>query len=199
MARRNLKPEDRTLDDLTPKELAYCHHYTALGADTCGHQEKAAVAAGYPKRSARNAGWRLMKRPVVRAYIQKIHREAMDKHSISPEGVLFKTESLRLKAEDRGDLVTAARCVEMQGRFLGMFDIRVQLELDNTPKLEGEKRAQAQRIAAAINQMRVMSPSEPAQLPPCLPPDSETIEARFEDTQEEEPQTQDAGEGWQED
>jgi len=113
-------------DHLTEKEENFCKFYTAIGSESCGNGAKAAEAALYS--CPRNAAWRLLKRPLVKARIAEIHKELMDRCMVSAEGVLLKLEHVRVLAVQKGDLATAKSCIELEGKFLGLFTERLRIE-----------------------------------------------------------------------
>ena len=125
-------------------EENFCHAYTAIGEDTCGNGTQAAKAALYS--SPGNAAWKLLKRPKIRERIHQIHKERMDRHMITPEGVLFKLEHLRIKAENKGDLVTSKGCVELQGKYLSMFSDRIVGDFQQHERLDQMIETEAQLI-----------------------------------------------------
>jgi len=118
---------ERTTDSLNDKELSFCEHYVALGEPTCGNATASARAAGYAEKHAGNAAWKLMQRPVIREKIQELHKARMDKNLINPERVLHDLEHTRILALAKADLAVAARCSELQGKYLAMFTDRQQL------------------------------------------------------------------------
>ena len=62
------------LPDLKPQYLLFANEYLK-----CFNETKAAVAAGFAETSARNQGYRLMKRDDVRAYIRaRLSQSAME-------------------------------------------------------------------------------------------------------------------------
>lgn len=152
--------KQRTPDHLTAREERFCQYYTAIGTDTASHATKAAEAAGY--RTPHNAGWRLLQRPAVRERIHQIHQERMDKHLLTPEHVLMKTEHLRIRAEEKGDLATAARCVELQGKHLAMFSDHVQVDIsERVTVLASISVTERPLLEAAISdRLRIMGESQ---------------------------------------
>ena len=131
------------VEKLNPKELAFVQYYTALGEKTCGNATQAALQAGYSEESAYNAGWKLLQRPVVRQEIQKLCKERFEKIGLNTDKVLLDLEHDKLLARAKGDISSAIRADELQGKFLSMFSDRTefvapdfQRELDETERLE---------------------------------------------------------------
>ena len=60
---------------LTPRQDAFCNHYTTVGADTYSNGTKAALAAGYAETSAHVTATKLLKQEAIRNRINEIQAE----------------------------------------------------------------------------------------------------------------------------
>jgi hypothetical protein len=100
---------------LTPREEQFCVAFGDPESVTYGRSEKSAAAAGYVQ--PRSAAWKLRRRPKIQARLAEFQAAA----SAAAGRVLSDLEHTRLLALDKGDLATAARCSELQGKHLAMW------------------------------------------------------------------------------
>lgn len=140
----------RDIEDLSPKEVAYCEFFTALGEDTCSHQQRSCIAAGYAEKSASVQAWKLMQRPAIRAKIAELHAKRMHKHLINPERILFDIEHIRIKALEKDDLSTALRALEDFGKYFSMFTEQLVVITEEQRKLSEKDKEQARKMAALL-------------------------------------------------
>jgi len=140
--------EQRTKEDLTPQELAFCEFYTALGEPTCGNGTQSALAADYSEKSPHTQAWKLLQRQAIKEKIREIHDELMAKHNLNPSRILYDLEHVRLRALAKGDLAVAARCSELQGKHLTMFSDKfiVGDQFEQERKLTEAEEAEARRF-----------------------------------------------------
>jgi len=140
---------------LSPKELAWCEAFGNPESETFGHARKSAEAVGYSQ--AHNAGWKLRRRPRIiqkLAEFEKVVRVQIGK-------VLTDLEFTRLAALTKGDLATAARCSELQGKHLAMFTDAVFVDDSATVERYDARIAEdARRITAILCQQRAAAPLE---------------------------------------
>ncbi|MBN2183154.1 MAG: terminase small subunit [Sedimentisphaerales bacterium] len=111
-------------ETLTPKEESFCLLYTEIGSETFCHGTLSAERAGYAKAGARTQAWKLLRIPKIRERIAEIHSENMSLSHINVHSQLAKLENLRQNAEEKGDLSSAIRAVELTGKYLQMFNDR---------------------------------------------------------------------------
>ena len=116
-----MKTEIEKTKKLTPKEESFCIYYTSIGADTFCHGTLSAERAGYAKASARTAAWKLLRVPKIRSRIMEIHAENMSRNFISIDKVLNDLEHDKALARAKGDISSAIRADELQGKYLSMF------------------------------------------------------------------------------
>jgi phage terminase small subunit len=119
--------------ELSPREEAFATAYTSIGSPAYSNATAAAAEAGYAEASARTQGWKLLQRPDVRRRIAEIHRQNMSRNYLTVDKVLSDLEHLRRKSEEKGDISTATRCVELQGKYLVMFSDRHTFETSEQP------------------------------------------------------------------
>lgn len=139
---------ERTKEDLSPQELAFCEFYTALGEPTCGNGTQSALKSGYSEKGAHTTAWKLLQRPAIKEKIREIHDELMAKHNLNPSRILYDLEHTRLRALDKGDLSVAARCSELQGKHLTMFSDKYVVDDPAMRELTEAEEAEARKIAA---------------------------------------------------
>ncbi len=97
-----------------PRHEAFCQHFVLLG-----NAAYAAIDAGYARPSARNQGYRLMRRPSIRARIAEIRRVLARAYCLDAEVLLGKLEAVYQRANEHHFFHAAARCVELQARIAG--------------------------------------------------------------------------------
>ena len=97
-----------------PRHEAFCQHFVLLG-----NAAYAAIDAGYARPSSRNQGYRLMRRPAIRARIAEIRRVLARAYCLDAEVLLGKLEAVYQRANERHYFHAAARCVELQARIAG--------------------------------------------------------------------------------
>lgn len=146
---------------LTPSEALFVSAFADVESEFFGRATLSAEKAGYA--SPRDSAWKLRRRPRIAAAIaemEKLVRVQIGK-------VLSDLEFTRLAALAKGDLATAARCSELQGKHIGMFYERSVLTLDDT-QLERYDQRRAEQAAAItsvlIMQQVLQGPLQPAAL-----------------------------------
>jgi len=137
---------------LNPRVDAFCVHYTTIGEPTFAHAAKSAIEAGYSELSARNTATDLLKKPQVQQRIRELHAANMVRYNVTGDKVLADLEHDKLLARQKGDIASAIRADELQGKWLAMFvdrqmvDEPVQRELDAQ---ETEEAAELARLRLA--------------------------------------------------
>jgi hypothetical protein len=141
--------EIEKIETLTPQQETFCVFYTNIGTETFCHGTLSAEQAEYAKASCRTTAWKLLRTPKIRERIAEIHHENMSRNLINVDSQLAKLEHLRRKAEERGDLSSAIRAVELVGKYLSMFsDKHVIVTEQPQHEIDPEKAAV---IDAALN------------------------------------------------
>lgn len=154
----SVAPDDGDLEapsGLTKLEEAFCEAFSLLESPSYGKVTESAAAAGF--QAARNAGWRVMRRPRVRARITQLQQGAR----AATEKVLSDLEHTRLASMEKGDLATAARCSQLQGQALGLFYERNLLTVEPSREYDERAAVDARRITTFL----LMTPPDPALLP----------------------------------
>jgi len=82
---------------------------------------RAAVRAGYARRSARQQASRLLAYPHVRAAIQEGQERLAKRARLSARNVLDRLAEIRDAAAAKGQYAVALRAEELRGRHIGMF------------------------------------------------------------------------------
>jgi hypothetical protein len=111
---------------------------------------------GYKPLYAERGGLRLFDNVCVKAEIARMQALTAIKSGITAEKIQLGLEALRLKAEAKGDLSTAARCYELLGKSIAMFTDNInQTDVVRQAELNAEQEAEVQRIATIrLAQMR---------------------------------------------
>jgi len=141
-----MKTKKTNIDDLSPKELAFCQFYTQIGESCCGNAKLSAVQSGYSEPSAAVIGWELLQRPVIRARIAEICKERFDKLNYGPEKVLNDLEDTRVRANAAGQYGVAKECSVAQGKYLLMFGDFIVTEMPGR-ELDEQEAAEAVELA----------------------------------------------------
>ena len=115
-------PRDSAAEPLPPRQEAFCHYFVLWG-----NASVAAKEAGYAYRSARNQGYRLGRRPAIRARIAALRRGLARAYGLDAEVLVGKLEALYQRAVDDHHFHAAARAVELQARMAGYVEGRFKV------------------------------------------------------------------------
>ena len=109
---------------LTDKQTAFVREYLVdLNAT------QAAIRAGYSERTASRIGPQLLGKTCVREAIEKAQAKRARRVEVKAEDVLRGVIEVTTQARDSGDLKTALKGYELQGKHLGMWTERVKQEV----------------------------------------------------------------------
>ena len=109
---------------LTDKQTAFVREYLVdLNAT------QAAIRAGYSERTASRIGPQLLGKTCVREAIEKAQAKRARRVEIKAEDVLRGVIEVTTQARDSGDLKTALKGYELQGKHLGMWTEKVKQEV----------------------------------------------------------------------
>ncbi len=97
---------------LKPRQERFCRRFAEFGCAAT-----AARAAGYAPRSAKVAGYRLLRHPRVAARIAAIEAEIARLHSRGDEVLVGKLENVYRRAVTDHDFHAAARAVGLQAQI----------------------------------------------------------------------------------
>jgi len=151
---------------LSPREEAFCRFFGDPESLHYGRPTKAAVAAGYPEKSAWNTAWKLRRRPKIQARLAEFQAAA----TAAAGKVLSDLEHERLLALEKGDVASAIRASELAGKHLGLFFERNVLTVAVPREYDARAALDARRITAFL----LMNPPDPALLAPPVPVAAET-------------------------
>ena len=132
---------------LNPKVDAFCVFYTTIGEPTFAHAAKSAIAAGYSEASARNTATDLLKKPDVQQRIRELHTANMQRNMITVDKVLADLEHDKLIAREKGDIASAIRADELQGKYLALFTDRQEISEPARRELDAAEEADARDYA----------------------------------------------------
>ena len=119
-----LQEDHSTVRRLTDKQAAFVREYLIdLNAT------QAAIRAGYSARTADKIGPELMGKTRVRDAIDKALSKRAHRVDIRAEDVLRGVVEVTIQARESGDLKTALKGYELQGKHLGLFSDRVKAEI----------------------------------------------------------------------
>jgi phage terminase small subunit len=92
---------------LTPKQESFCVHYVSIGTPTFGNATRAAIAAGYSRRSARSIGSENLTRPDICSAI----RNHLNNANINRKRIMQEMAETALTADiaDFEDLLTGKK------------------------------------------------------------------------------------------
>jgi hypothetical protein len=108
---------------LTPKQTRFAEEYLVdLNAT------QAAIRAGFSKATARQKGHQLLKHPAIWAEIAARRAEIARTTEVTQEAVLTKLEEAFQAAMKDKQYSAAVRAAELQGKHIGIFIDRTQLE-----------------------------------------------------------------------
>ncbi len=113
------KPQEKPLN---PRHEAFCQYFV-LG----GNATYAARAAGYAPKSCNNQGYRLMRRPRIRARVAAIRSELARAYGLDAHVLLGKLEALYQRAIEDHHFHAGVRAVEAQARIAGHMAGRAAL------------------------------------------------------------------------
>lgn len=110
------------MENLNNKQSQFVKEYVI---DFNGKQ--AAIRAGYSARSAEVTASRLLSNAKVKAAVEKEMAKLAERTEITQDKVLRDIEELRMQAKGEKQLNVAARCSELQGKYLKMFTDNVHV------------------------------------------------------------------------
>lgn len=109
---------------LTDKQAAFVREYLVdLNAT------QAAIRAGYSERTAYSVGQRLLKNVEIQRAVAAAQAKRARRVEIKAEDVLRGVIEVTTQARDSGDLKTALKGYELQGKHLGMWTEKVKQEV----------------------------------------------------------------------
>ena len=111
---------------LTKKKKAFVEEYLKDYNGTA-----AAIRAGYAEKSAAQQASRLLREPEVLAYRDELVAAEVKAIGVSKESLLRKSEQLYRNFVDADDSRGAAKALELQGKLIGAFSEKREIEGDN--------------------------------------------------------------------
>lgn len=127
-------------NQLTPKQMAFCKWYVSGLCNFNG--VCAARKAGYKGNDATLAviASENLRKPNVAAEIKRRKAKALSGANVTVENTLRKLTVIGEKALDAGQFAPAARCAELEGKYLKMWTDRIEhvQDVENMPLEELE-------------------------------------------------------------
>jgi phage terminase small subunit len=104
---------------LTPRKEQFCQRFIE-----CANATRAARAAGYSQRSARNTAYRLMRDVRVVERIAELHADTARAHCRGIEILLSKLEAVYRRSFEDHQYAVATRAIELQAKLAGFASTR---------------------------------------------------------------------------
>lgn len=112
------------MQKLSAKQEQFCREYLVdLNAT------QAAIRAGYSAKTAQEQASRLLSNVIVVERVAELKQERANKVARTAQDVLNDIIAVTTQAHEEGDLKTALKGLELQGKHLGMFTDRIQQEV----------------------------------------------------------------------
>lgn len=119
---------------LSPKQAAFVAEYLIdLNAT------QAAIRAGYSAKTANEQASRLLANVSVSQAVAEAQAKRAKKVERAALDVLMDIQSLTREARETGDLKTALKGLELEGRHIGMFRDKVETEVSGGVVLTWQK------------------------------------------------------------
>lgn len=122
------------MQKLSPKQERFAREYLLdLNAT------QAAIRAGYSPKTAQEQASRLLSNVMVAARVAELKAKRAEKADRTAQDVLNDIIAVTAQARDEGDLKTALKGLELQGKHLGMFTDKIQTEHSGGISITWEK------------------------------------------------------------
>lgn len=122
------------MQKLSAKQEQFCREYLVdLNAT------QAAIRAGYSAKTAQEQASRLLSNAMVAARVAELKAKRAEKADRTAQDVLNDIIAVTAQARDEGDLKTALKGLELQGKHLGMFTDKLQTEHSGGINITWEK------------------------------------------------------------
>jgi hypothetical protein len=132
---------------LDPREETFCSCYVAIGELTFSHKKLSAEAAGFAEPSAANQATKLLRRPDIQERIRELHAANMQRNMITVDKVLADLEHDKLMAREKGDIASAIRADELQGKYLALFVDRTEFDEPARRELDAKEQEEVIELA----------------------------------------------------
>ena len=140
--------------------------YTDMGGDTFSNALTSAKKAGYSADTATSQGSRLLTNVKIQSRIREIHESNMLLANITPAKVLCDLEHDKRMARRYKQYSVAARCSELQGKYLAMFTDNYLITREDSAEYDQRELAEVRRIAALlVSQGQAALPALPGATP----------------------------------
>lgn len=122
------------MQKLSAKQEQFCREYLLdLNAT------QAAIRAGYSPKTAQEQASRLLSNVIVVERVAVLKQERANKVARTAQDVLNDIIAVTTQAHEEGDLKTALKGLELQGKHLGMFTDKLQTEHSGGISITWEK------------------------------------------------------------
>lgn len=144
---------------LTRRMEGFCLFMASLGSESFGNGTSSALKAGYSTKSAATQASGLMQKPKIKARMQEIYSQQVENAGITRPKVLADIEHTRQRALAKGDLATATRCSELEGKTMAMF-ADVNVDLPGARELSEAMRLEARRLSDVMMEQHLLVEGE---------------------------------------
>jgi len=119
---------------LTPKQEAFCVAYTTIGGEGFGNGGKSAIIAGYSENGAYARASELLTMDKIRKRINELYKQNLEQNNVTSNSVLANIRHDRILARNSGQISSAVRCDELEGKFLAMFTDNINQNQPQQPR-----------------------------------------------------------------
>jgi|TARA_B100001971_G_scaffold193972_1_gene199536 phage terminase small subunit len=107
---------ETTIERLTPKQERFVQEYV-----DCLNATKAAIAAGYSRRTARQIGYENLTKPYIRRAVARIREAYSRRVDIDRDWVIAEYLAMYYDARGKRRLGAARHCLNSMAEILGLY------------------------------------------------------------------------------
>ena len=119
------------MENLTTKQKKFIQAYKSNG----GNATKAAISAGYSKKTARSQGQRLLTNVDIKKALGLEEEKLKQKYEYTVEKLIEELEIAQRAAVDAGNITAYLKAVELKGKAFGLFTENVRGNFELTQAL----------------------------------------------------------------
>ena len=133
----------RTSKKLPMRHALFCLCYTNIGDPTTfGNGSRAYKKAGFRSNSPGTSANRLLKKPDIQTRIDELYAELVKEGHLTPQYIIANIRHVKQLALEKGDLTTALRATELEGRTIALFAEKNILAVEmQVPSLTAEEQS----------------------------------------------------------
>ena len=107
---------ETTIERLTPKQERFVQEYV-----DCLNATKAAIAAGYSRRTARQIGYENLTKPYIRRAVARIREAYSRRVDVDRDWVIAEYLAMYYDAREKRRLSAARHCLSSMAEILGLY------------------------------------------------------------------------------